>query len=314
MQRNELVIRAAAVGLDPSTHPNDSKLEQKVLWLEKNATAFSGTLASGTLTGTAQSVSGDETLIGGVTYKFVTALSEAHATSTLTTNGTTPTDGDTVTIDGTTYVFRTALTNGGTAPYEVFINGSAANALINLKAAINASGTAGTTYGVGTLVHQTVNATTLTTTTLVVVANALGVAGNFLLTSTVNSGSTLSWTGTNLSGGVNPVANEVLLGAALTNQLANLKSAINGSTGAGSTYSSATVANTQVTAGAATSTTLVVNAVDYSVTNTGVPTTNPVGTALSWGSTALTGGVRNQIAVPTTTYGGEAGVSGDKDI
>lgn len=37
--RAELVVRAAAVNVDQTAYPNDSKLEQKVLYAEKNLTA-----------------------------------------------------------------------------------------------------------------------------------------------------------------------------------------------------------------------------------------------------------------------------------
>lgn len=313
--RNELVIRASAVGLDPTTYANDSKLSQKILWLEKRGTTFAGTLATGTLTGSAQSTTLDTTVIGGVTYTYVTALSEVAATSTLTSNNTTPTDGDSVTVDGQTYTFRTTLTNAGTASYEVLINGSADNALTNLKKAINLSGTAGTDYGTNTLIHPTVTAGNLSSHTIPVTAKTLGTAGNNLLTSTINAG-TLSWTGTSLTGGVNPVPYQVLLGVALTNQLDNLKSAINATTGMGTAYSTGTAVHPQVTAGTKTGTTLLVTAVDYAVTNASIPTTNPIstGAVLSWGATTLASGVKNQIAMNTTTYSGAQGLSGDADV
>lgn len=48
--RNELNMRAAAVGLDPSTIANDSKLEGKVIYLEKNSSTVTGTAPTGTIT------------------------------------------------------------------------------------------------------------------------------------------------------------------------------------------------------------------------------------------------------------------------
>lgn len=315
MNRNELVIRASAVGLDPTTYANDSKLEQKVLWLEKRGTTFAGTLATGTLTGSAQSTTGDTTVIGGVTYTYVTALSEADASTTLTLV-TTPSDGDMVSIDGNTYVFRTALTNSGTTPYEVLINSSAGGALAKLKLAMNATGTAGTDYGTGTLIHPTVTAGNVSGSTLPMTAKALGTNGNNLQTSVPVGSANASFTGAFLAGGVNPVTNQVLLGVALTNELDNLKSAINGTTGAGTVYSTGTVVNPQVVAGTKTGTTLLVTANDYAVTNASIPTTNPTstGSVLSWGATTLASGVKNQIAMNTTTYSGAQGVSGDAEV
>lgn len=312
--RNELVIRASAVGLDPTTYANDSKLEQKVLWLEKRGTTFAGTLATGTLTGSAQSTNGDTTVIGGVTYTWVTALSEASASTTLTLS-TTPSDGDMVSIDGNTYVFRTSLTNSGTTPYEVLINGSAGGAVAKLKLAMNLTGTAGTDYGTGTLIHPTVTAGTVSGSTLPMTAKALGTSGNNLQTS-VPVGTVESFTGAFLAGGVNPVPNQVLLGVALTNQLDNLKSAINATTGAGTVYSTGTAVHPQVVAGTKTGTTLLVTDNDYAVTNASIATTNPTttGTVLAWGATTLASGVKNQIAMNTTTYSGAQGVSGDAEV
>lgn len=37
--RAELELRASAVNVSPAAYPNDSKLEQKVLYAEKNLTA-----------------------------------------------------------------------------------------------------------------------------------------------------------------------------------------------------------------------------------------------------------------------------------
>ena len=50
-----------------------------------------------------------------------------NAQGTLTSTGVAPADGDTVTIDTTVYRFKTALVTA----FDVLINGSAANALIN---------------------------------------------------------------------------------------------------------------------------------------------------------------------------------------
>jgi hypothetical protein len=42
-QRNELEVRASAVNVNPATYPNDSVLEQKVLYEEQQMTAKAGT-------------------------------------------------------------------------------------------------------------------------------------------------------------------------------------------------------------------------------------------------------------------------------
>lgn len=309
--RNELAVRARAVGLDHTTYPNDSKLEQKLLWLEKRATTFAGTLGSGTLTSdNTQNSDGETVTIGSQVYTFKTALSGAKAVGTLTSDATAPADGDTVTIEGRTYVFRTALTNTVGAPYEVLIGVSAAVALDNLKSAINADGTAGV-YGSGTLIHPLVTATTNTNTTQVVQSLIYGTGSNNYLT-TENSAH-LSWGGSTLASGAARMSGEVLIGADADGSLTNLSRAINNTGTPDTDYEGKTPLNTSVTAGAVTSHTIVLTARDYSVTNADVATTE-TGAHLSFGATTLASGVGKQIAVDGTTVNGSAGLSGDKDI
>jgi hypothetical protein len=100
------------------------------------------------------------------------------ADQTLTSDGTAPSNNDTVTIAGQVYTFKTTLSSGGTVPNEVLIGANAAAALTNLKQAINASTGAGTQYGTGTAANLYVTATTLTSTTLLVVAQIAGSGGN----------------------------------------------------------------------------------------------------------------------------------------
>lgn len=134
---------------------------------------------------------------GTVTNEF----SAVKASSTLTSNGTIPTDGDTVTVGANTYTFKTTL--GGVGG-QVLINGSAANALTNLDRAINHTGTPGTDYvnsGITAVVHPTVSSGSVTATTLVVTARTGGAAGNNIATSDT-AGVRLEWTGGTLSGGL----------------------------------------------------------------------------------------------------------------
>lgn len=187
-QRNELAMRARALGFDPTTIPNDSKLMQKVLYLEKNATAFTGT----------------------------------DGAQTLTTTGVFS-NNETVTIGSQTYTMKTALTGTGAT------------------------------------------------------------------------------------------ANEVLIGAAATNSLDNLKSAINGTAGGGTTYGSATPTNNQVTAGTKTASTLAVNPIDKAVTNASIATTKSAANA-TWGAATVASGVGAVLAQDTTTTSGIAGISGDKNV
>lgn len=140
---------------------------------------------------------------------FGTSLSNAAgtvATTTLTSTGTSPADGDTVTIGNlvgpsTTYTYKTTLTG---AAYEVLIGESASIALDNLKSAINNTGTAGTNYGVGTIAHPSVVATTKTSTTLLINAKQPGTAGNAI--ATTDTSTQLSFTSTVMASGALPNA------------------------------------------------------------------------------------------------------------
>lgn len=121
--RHSLNLRARVVGLDPTlaAFANDSKLEQKILYLEKNADAATG----------------------------------AAATGTLTSDNTNVSNNDTVTIGGQVYTFKTALTP---AANEVLIGADADSSLTNLVSAINGAGTPGTDYAANTPVNSFVTA------------------------------------------------------------------------------------------------------------------------------------------------------------
>lgn len=160
--RAQLKLRAAAVSVEHAKYPNDSKLEQAVIYAEKSAA-------------------------------FTAAV---KAVGTLTSDATAPSNNDTVVIDGITYTYKTTLTG---APLEVLIGVSAAVALDNLQSAINADVGAGTTYGTGTVAHPSVSATTNTNTTQVVQALTGGTLGNAI--TTTETSSHLSWGGATLASG-----------------------------------------------------------------------------------------------------------------
>lgn len=309
--RNELAVRARAVGLDHTAYPNDSKLEQKLLWLEKRATTFTGAAATGVLTSDNTNNSDGETVtVGSQIYTFKTALTGTLASGTLTSDATAPSDGDTFTIGGQTYVFRTTLTNTVGAPYEVLIGVSAAVALDNVKSAINADGTAGV-YGAGTTAHPQVTATTNGNTTQLVVAKNYGTDANNLVT--VETSAHLSWGATTLTGGVERVAGEVFIGASADASLTNLANAINGAGTADTDYSGKTPVNQSVTSGAVSAHAITLTAKDFAVTNADVATTE-TGAHLSFGATTLASGTPKVIAVNGTTVFGSAGLSGDKNV
>lgn len=191
----------------------------------------------------------------------------SHAESVITSDTTEVVDGDTVTIGSTVYRFKNTMA----LAYDVKRTGTAALTLDNLKAAINASGTAGVEYFAGTLAHPTVVATTNTDTTQKIVARVPGIAANTLAT-TENS-IHLSWPAATLGDGTgasNPgvttavatvtvreetytfvdvlsetngaaaIANQILFGADSAAALDNLKLAINAGATAGTNYSTGT--------------------------------------------------------------------------
>ncbi len=228
------------------------------------AVAATGTLSQAA--GTAAVTSSDVFTGGAFTASAV-------ATTTLTTAGTGPADGDQVAIGGKTYTFKTALTGGAGIANEVAIGGSTAQALLNLKAAVNAApGGAGTAYGTGTVANANVNAVTAAATTLTFAANVNGTGGNAITSTTTVAGDEAFTAGT-LAGGTAgstvavggqtytfvaalshaATANEVVSSSEATG-LTNLAAAVNGSGGVN--YSSNTSRNTNVTAGTVTGTTI----------------------------------------------------------
>jgi hypothetical protein len=323
--RAELNLRAFAVGLDPATVVNDSKLEQRVLFLEKNSYAVTGTKPTTTLTQSGAAGDTETFTIGSMVYTMKTALTGVLANATLTVSGT-PSDGDEVRIGGYVYVFKTTLDTGATLTaflggnstrFQVLINGSAANAITNLKAAINATGTPGTDYSAAiTAAAQYFSGGTATSSTLVVqgvVAGTPAYVGYEIATTKV--GSNLSWSAAALNGGVNPVANQILIGAAATNSLDNIKDAINGTVVSGSrdvTVSSNTPRHPYVTAGTKTASTLVIASTD---TNTvgALATTETLANGAFTGSTLASGVLGAIVIAGATTADSVAQVSGDKN-
>lgn len=330
-QRNELVTRANAVGITPSNYPNDSKLEQKVLYMEKFGTTYTETLGTGVFTTAgADVVANDTATVGNTVYTFVTALSGVKATGLLTTTGVFS-DGETVSIEGKTYTFRTALSNP-VQINEVLIGAAATNSLDNLKLAINQGGTnyptavdnsgVGSTWSTGTVRHSLVNATTKTATTLLVQANDYGTQGNQY--SLVETGANCSW-GAALMGtvvtsevaGVANVLNQIKIQASAAVTLDVFKDAINGTTVTGTIgtdYSTGTVAHTQVTATTNTNTAQTVQSRNAAFDNASILISTAGGGNMAAGAANLASGVRGVIAANTTTMMGNAGISGDKNL
>jgi hypothetical protein len=152
--RNELNVRARAVGFDPTTIPNDSKLEQKVLWLEKNSSTVTGTAPTGTITSSGVAVAGNTITIGDVVYTFRAAITAASPAN------------------------------------EVKIGAAATNSLDNLKDAINGTalvGAPGTEYSQATVRHPLVTAGAKDATSLVVASTDTNANGSLATTETMTN-------------------------------------------------------------------------------------------------------------------------------
>lgn len=301
--RMELEGRARVVGINPANYLNDSKLEQRVLWNENNQATVSGTAASGTLSGTATEPSvGDQILLGPITYTFVTALTEVAATQALTgTNAANATNGSTVTIGTVTYTFVTTL---GSAQNQILIAATADLTLTNLVDAITGAGTIGTNYSTGTVTNTQVTATGPTSHVVTVTSLTVGTFSNSIVVGTTEP--TYSWGAASLAGGVNPVPNQILRNATAATQYANIKAAINGASGAGTTYSSGTNANPLASVGTVSGNSIPVTAT-VPASGYSISTTAPVGSQFSWGATTLQSNVQAIVAMPTADAAGETG-------
>ena len=247
--------------------------------------------ATGVLTSNNTNVSNADTvtiglLAGGTkVYTFKTALTEAYATGTVTDgNATNVSDGDTLTIGSTVYRFKTVML----AINDVQIGASADATAQSLIYAINGAGTPGTDYFTGTVANTSVSAGTLASHAFTLTALALGTGGNAIVLTTTSAHLTLSAGGT-LTGGVNSIANEVKIsGVNADGSLTALAAAINGTAGAGTTYSTATVAHPDVTSSAVASHALTITANVENLGGDSITTTKSAVT-LSWAHATLTG-------------------------
>lgn len=158
--RRILETRAAGVSVVAANYPNDSKLEQAVIYAEKQRSP-----------GTA----------------------EVRAEKTLTLSGN-AVAAETITIGGKVYTFvATAVENA--IENQILIGAAATNTLDNIKSAIMADPAGrGTLYSIPTTKHPQVNVSAKTATTVVVRAEEYGAAGNSIDTAeTMTNG---AWTNT----------------------------------------------------------------------------------------------------------------------
>lgn len=125
-----------------------------------------------------------------------------YASGTATSSGTNVSDGDTYIVGGVTYTAAVAPSTGN----EYLIGGSAAASLSNLGKAINQDGDAGVDYASGMSPNPEVRAS-VNSLVLTVTARESGSVGNAIAQS--ETGTTLTVSGANLTGGVSPAAAEV---------------------------------------------------------------------------------------------------------
>lgn len=194
------------VGTAPNAYPSTTTASPRLTY---SAATFLGGLAAAQFVVVAASEDSS-----AQTYLWQYADVSVKATATITSDATAPSDGDTVTIGNKTYTFKTALTLS-TSANQVLIAGSAANALQNLKRAIDHTGTPGTDYGSETLEHTQVDGSTLTATQLTVVAVTAGETANTYAVSTASDH--LSWATPTLVNGGWSTASGTVSGCAYTN-------------------------------------------------------------------------------------------------
>lgn len=120
----------------------------------------------------------------------------------------------------------------------------------------------------------------------------LTASGSFSDGDTVTLGSVVYTYKTTLTG----TAYEVLIGVSTATALANLKSAVNATAGAGTTYGIGTLVNQLVVAGVTTSTTQAFNAKNFGAGGNALATTTTSAGA-SFGSSTLTGGTTSNRVV-----------------
>lgn len=138
---------------------------------------------------------------GGVLWVYTedgSAIGHLQASGAIANN-------DVVQIGGIYYKFTNGSVDTGTpagtsgAPWRVAFSGVNATDLQSLFDAINATGTAGTTYSTALTAHTAVAANVVTTADLYIVALDHGSGGNSI--STTETGANLAWSHTTLTGG-----------------------------------------------------------------------------------------------------------------
>lgn len=273
----------------------------------KATVLFDDTLvkAVGRMTVSGQPSNNDTFVLGSKTYTLKTNLTAAVAASAvLTSDNTNPTEGDTVTIGSEVYTFMDELSDPGSSPRsrtpnEVLIGVDADTTLANLKKAVEGSGTPGVEYSLGTVPQTLMTVGDVTAHALTFTAVTAGTGGNAIAKAETSSHLDWDGTGDTFTGGVDTVANEIKIGASAAATLDNIKAAVNGSAGAGTTYSSPTTANEEATATTNADTTQDFEAIVGGVAGNSIVFTESMANTTISGSGTLGG---------TTSGGGSVGI------
>lgn len=265
--------------MDKLLHSNAKNITETGL-IQSGVGVLRGITVSATSSGTLRIIDGTEASVASssVLTSSGACVPASHGQTILTSNGTNVTDGKIVTLGAFVYRFKTTPAQA----FDIQIGDTAAETLDNWKAAVNASGTAGTEYYAGTTVHPYFIATTNTDTEQTIVARTVAgtTATNALnaLVTTTNE-TTLSWEDTTYGGGTNDsnpavttaaatltigtrtytavlelsetsgasaVADQILWETSEAVFLDNVKQAINGSGITGTDYSTGTTENLDV--------------------------------------------------------------------
>lgn len=247
----------------------------------------------------------------------------------------------TITLGSTVYTVVDALseTYGATAiPYQVLKGASEATMLDNIKLAVNATGTAGTQYSTGTLVHPTIVATTNTDTVQTFRSRSIGTAAQTTAINALVTTETLantSFADTTLGGGtgnsnpavtidasqftigtrtytavltlaeslgISAVADQVLWVTSEAVFLDNIKKAINATGIAGTDYSTGTTVNTDVVATTNTNTVQTFASRLLGSSQNAIATTETMGNYAFTGATMASGaGATGEVILSTYT-------------
>lgn len=138
---------------------------------------------------------------GGILWLY---SEQGLAQGTLTASGAIA-NNDTVTIGTVYYKWTSGSVDTGTPagtlanPWLVALGANNTEALANLKAAINDTGTEGTTYSTVLTPHEDVTAISSSATTLIVRAIVAGSGGNSI--ATTETGANIAWGAATLAGG-----------------------------------------------------------------------------------------------------------------